>query len=342
MLVLLLKLVRCNMLVIKETIRYLKEVFGFEIDINVIHVENTPIFITEQYLFYSLCVENTNFLGVILRDPKNFKLTAFEKHQKYFPLQGGEIQVYKGVVLIAEHLSGFARKRLIEDKTSFVVPNVQLYWPELGLAFRSYSKIKAVQKTVENFNPATQAVLIGALNGCYQQQITPKELAEKLYYSPMSMTRALNSIEVMGIGEGIKRGKQRFISFPERGLLWEQAKDMLNDPVQEAFRLWKHDIPDNCKLLAGESALAKVSALVNPRIETYAVSRGQWKKLKAKAILNLTVDEADICSVQVWRYDPALFAQNGMVDIFSLYLSLKNETDERVELAMQEALEARL
>ncbi len=54
------------------------------------------------------------------------------------------------------------------------------------------------------------------------------------------------------------------------------------------------------------------------------------------------MDAQDTCTIQVWRYDPTLFAKNVVVDIFSLYLSLKDETDERVELAMQEALEAQL
>ncbi len=330
------------MTIIKDTVGYLKEVFGFEIDVHAIRSDNMPIFITEQYSLYSMHVKKVRFLGVVLRDPENFRYTNFEKHQKYFHLEEYTEQKYEGLVLIAECLSGFTRKRLVELKKSFIVPNVQLYWPELGLAFRSYSKMKIEQKAVGRFDPATQAVLIGALNGCYERSITPKELAKKLDYSRMSMTRALDNIDAVGIGEGIKTGKRRFISFPDKTILWKQVKDMLNNPVQETFRLWEHDIPDNCKLLAGESALAKISALVEPQTTTYAVGRKQWKKLKEKAILNLTVNEADICTIQVWRYDPTLFAKNGVVDIFSLYLSLKDETDERVELAMQEALEAQL
>ena len=34
--------------------------------------------------------------------------------------------------------------------------------------------------------------------------------------------------------------------------------------------------------------------------------------------------------VEIWRYDPKLMGENGMVDRLSLYLSLRNAEDERV------------
>jgi hypothetical protein len=327
---------------IKETKAYLTGITDLRIEAHPIPQKNAPIFITEQYAFYSMKAGEGKFLGVVLRDPEHFKPSALEKHQQYFPPQDNKERGYKGFVLIADHLAGFVRKRLIEKKISFVVPKVQLYWPELGLEFRTRGSSKAAQKAAERFDPATQAVLIGALNGSYPPPVTPKDLEKKLHYSLMSMTRALSQIEAAGIGKGVKKGRQRFISLPEKASLWKQAWLLLNNPVRETRRLWEHDVPNNCKLLAGESALAEMSALVTPQTATYAVGREQWKKLQKKAIPHLTLDEPGTCAVQVWRYDPTLFAKKGMVDVFSLYLSLKDETDERVELALKEALEAQL
>jgi hypothetical protein len=34
--------------------------------------------------------------------------------------------------------------------------------------------------------------------------------------------------------------------------------------------------------------------------------------------------------VEVWRYDPKLLGNNNIVDILSLYLSLRDTSDERV------------
>jgi hypothetical protein len=41
----------------------------------------------------------------------------------------------------------------------------------------------------------------------------------------------------------------------------------------------------------------------------------------------------------LWRYPPALFAEHGIVDRLSLYLSLKDDHDERTETALEEMME---
>ncbi|EFB40206.1 MULTISPECIES: hypothetical protein [Parachlamydia] len=43
--------------------------------------------------------------------------------------------------------------------------------------------------------------------------------------------------------------------------------------------------------------------------------------------------------LEVWNYDPELFAKDGIVDPFSLYLSLQESKDERVEGALEEMME---
>ena len=43
--------------------------------------------------------------------------------------------------------------------------------------------------------------------------------------------------------------------------------------------------------------------------------------------------------LEIWHYDPDLFAKKGCVDPYSLYLSLKETEDERVEAALEELME---
>lgn len=328
---------------IKDLIAYLTEIFGLRIDVHLIPPKNTPLFINELYSFCSLRVGTTKFLGVLIHDPEKFRPSVLGKHQRYFPIQAGEDRGYKGYVLIAAHLPGFVRKKLIEMKAPFVVAKVQLYWPELGLEFKSHSRHRAAHEIVQNFDPVTQAVLIGALNGLYQDSVTPKELSEKLHYSAMSMTRALDQIEAIDIGQVVKTGKKRFLTFSESTkAIWEKVRPMLKSPVRDTYRLAEEDMPEHSKLLAGESALSEMSLLVAPRTATYAVGREKWKGLQEKIIPGLIIDEPGTCAVQVWRYDPELFSKRGCVDIFSLYLSLEYEKDERVESSLLAALEAQL
>ncbi len=154
----------------------------------------------------------------------------------------------------------------------------------------------------------------------------------------MSMTRAVEYLEAAGLGTSVKKSVSRIFTPIEKRLFWEKAFPFLSNPVRDTMRLEEHDMHDESRILAGESALARVTMLGAPRTPTYAVGRDQWRRLQAKAIPRLHTEEPGTCAVQVWRYDPALFAKDGAVDVFSLYLSLKDSHDERVAMALAQTM----
>ena len=91
---------------------------------------------------------------------------------------------------------------------------------------------------------------------------------------------------------------------------------------------------------AGLSALAHYSMLAEPENSSIALSREVWKSLQKKATVRRTLaDEPGALTVEVWNYTPTLFAQDGWVDRLSLYLSLKDTEDERVQDALDQMLE---
>ena len=46
------------------------------------------------------------------------------------------------------------------------------------------------------------------------------------------------------------------------------------------------------------------------------------------------------CKVEIWNYDPQLFAdENNNVDIISLYSSFMNFDDERIHIELEELME---
>lgn len=318
------------MTLIRDAITYVKEITGLQVAARPVHPKNLPVFITEQYDFYTLTLGNEKFLAVELKE--EISPSALEKHRAQFPIHDSA-----GLVLISSRLESFARRRLIEMKTPFVVPHVQLYWPALGIEFRKRNQ-HAIVREAQAFSPATQAVVIGILTDLFPPTFQPKDLAEKLGYTRMSMTRATDDLEYAGLGTSTKKGLHRIFMPLERSVLWEKALPYLIDPVRDVARLYTRDVPRDERLLAGESALAQISMLAEPRTPTYAVWREGWNKLASKAIPSLNTEEPDTCAVQVWRYDPSLFARDGTVDRFSLYLSLKDSPDERVMMALTQTI----
>jgi hypothetical protein len=315
--------------------KYLEEITGLKVGIKPYQgTELMPAFLRQAYTFYRLRINKEDILGVFLRELDGFKPSVFEKHILRFP-----ISAFNGYILVAEGLPGFVRKRLIERGVPFVVPWKQLHWPELGMDVRARG-VRSTRSTAEKLSPATQVVILHALNGHVSFPVTSKELARQLGYTAMTITRALDDIESVGWGKVERIGRERLLSFPEdRKALWEKGKVRLRDPVRSTHRLWKRDIPKRFQLLAGESALAAQTMLNPPPIPVYAVGRKGWNEIQNSKPDEIPVEEPGTCMIQVWRYDPMLFASKNYVDTFSLFLGLEHEPDERVSAALNKLME---
>jgi hypothetical protein len=207
----------------------------------------------------------------------------------------------------------------------------------LGLAVQARKK-KTRPVAVNTLSPATQAVLINALTGDMRRPITARNLTATLGYTTMTMSRALDEIEANGLGRVAQKGRERLLDFPEgRKALWEASLPFLRNPVRETVRIRESQLPQESRIEAGETALSGLSMLMPPKEPVFAVGRRAWKEIAGRVEL-IPVEDAGTCLVQVWYYDPFLFARDGRVDCFSLYLSLRGEVDERVEGALEEMM----
>jgi hypothetical protein len=80
--------------------------------------------------------------------------------------------------------------------------------------------------------------------------------------------------------------------------------------------------------------------LARPTAPVYAISMDGWKSLKLlNAVVELPVPESGTFEIEIWSYSPLLFQKKEMVDQFSLYLSLQDNTDERVQTALERMME---
>lgn len=295
-----------------------------------------PHYLAQLYKPTPMQVNGRPWLGVFLREGADFKPAAFEKHVHQLPW--GEAE---GYFLVARGLPRYVRKRLIERRIPFVIPGSQLYLPQLGMELRpKQPSTDGLFSPLEKMSPATQLVVILALNNRLASAVSPLMLANLTGYTAMTMTRAWNELEALGLGTQAREGKQRLLSFPEGPqALWAKARAFMRSPVQENIRLFVLDMSPGEPLLAGSSALAELSMLAAPKVPVYAVSREEWKEMKVARREYAPFDETGTCWVQVWRYPPKLVGMQWHADPFSLYLSLQDESDERVQAALEEMME---
>lgn len=324
----------------KKLTRYLNEVTGMEVAMHSHGTSHLPFFMTRLYDLADMRLGAMSYLAVFLKQEDEFKPAQFLKHL-------AQISDYElnDVCVIAESLPNYVRKRMIEKRISFVVPNVQMYFPGMGMELRSRSASKKGKKP-GHLSPATQVVLIYGLLGRIKEPVTPLELSKKLFYSTMTMSRALDELEAMELGRVERIGRERLLTLAlGKRHIWKEALPRLKNPVRHQKRIAERDMRRNDVFLAGDAlaagltALSKQTMIGERDIPEYAVSADTWKRLEKEGVETIPVDEPGTCLLQVWRYDPKVLEVNGMVDPFSLYLSFQGETDERIEMALEDMLE---
>ncbi len=289
-----------------------------------------PFFLNDHYHFYEALLLAKPCLFMISKGDTEITPSVLRKHweqvQKHW---------HGPIIYVQPVLTSYNRKRLIEQHIPFIIPGNQMYLPHVGIDLREYFR-KIQKKTIDSVKPGTQTVVLYALLRESNEKLTPSVLKEQLGdYTLMSMSRAFDELQDAEVGEFYREGRERHWIVPDKQVLWEQAKPFLRTPVRKRTWLKSHSF----KISAGLSALSHFSRLAPPPLPVFAVGINQWETLKLTGIEELpTPDEASL-ELEIWNYNPDLFAKDGFVDPISLYLSIEAKGDERVESALEEMVE---
>lgn len=289
-----------------------------------------PFFLGNSYDFYELSLFEHPCL--LMFPKKNIEVTPATAKKHWEQVQ----KKWKGLCIYSQPtISSYNRMRLIKHRVPFIISGNQMYLPDLGIDLHEHFR-KPYSQTIKSFSPATQTVIIYALLHGSGKGLTPSNLTHQLDYTLMTMTRAFDELQATNIGEVIRQGKERRWYFREsRNELWKQTKSFLRSPVKN--RTW---LTQKQKLtIAGLSALSHFSDLNDPLPPVFAIGPAQWKALKKSGVKEVPSSEEALIELEIWHYNPNLFAKGGLVDPYSLYLSLKESEDERIEAALEEMME---
>lgn len=288
-----------------------------------------PFFLTNAYSFYETTLFNQACLLMV--DHGNTEITpgTIRKHQEHI-----QKKWIGPIIYIRVALTSYNRKRLIEHHIPFIIPGNQMYLPQCGIDLREHFR-KTHTKKDDGFSPSTQAIVIYAFLRKTNEKLTPSLLAQKLGYTLMTASRGLNELEAAEIGEFYREGKERFWTFQDKSTLSAQAKSCLRNPIKK--RIWVKNHP--FKIFAGLSALSHFSQLSPPSLPVFAIAASKWELSKQSGVEEIPSSDGATAEVEIWSYDPELFAKDGFVDPISLYYSLKANKNERIEMCLEEMME---
>jgi DNA-binding MarR family transcriptional regulator len=296
--------------------------------------EKLPLFLTDRFDFFRITLFDRPYTLAYDRETEPTSPAALYKQLEVVRKKGNTDVVY-----VCNSLTSWNRTRLIEKKQSFIVPENQLYLPLLGMDLREYTRLPEKKTDLRSLGPSSVRALLYILYHADRNDWTLAELSLSLGISTMSVSRTFDEFGDTGLFTIEKSGKTRVLHRTGSGIeVWSRAMPFLRTPVmKKAYVVQDTAIPELPR--SGITALSEKTIMVPPQIPEYAISSASWKELsKKKGFREVPTADMNTVLLEIWRYDPAPFAREGMVDPLSLYLSLKDSDDARVENALQELM----
>ena len=308
---------------INETATYLGKTLGEDVALNPASKDlqdRLPVSVSSHFSFYEGWVLGQHILLAYLKDGDSVPPAQMKK---LLDIIHRQIQLV--AVLITPCISSYNKIRLVAQKVNFVIPDKQMFLPSLLIEIKSDRHIGSDLK--EAIPPFAQLLLlyhlqIGSIVGANSYGLRDK--FDISYGTVNKSLRWLVSKDLIKL-EGTKT-KTIQIELSNREL-WNKALPMLLSPIEQVYYT---DALLEGQMISGVNALSSYTMLNEESRQCWAVTK---KELKTLAIV--TDKQFGENEIQVWKYNPKMLSTEGVVDKLSLYLSLKDNEDERIQIELE-------
>jgi DNA-binding MarR family transcriptional regulator len=314
---------------------YLETISGQHLDLLAERSSTLPLFLRQRYAIFS-----TSLFGrksILAIEAENWESGSPGEYGKH--VEALQQNLGQPVVLVLPILPSYARNRMVQMGIPFIVPGSQTFLPNSTIDLRERFPQPGSRRR-ETLSPAAQCTVLYHLLRGPLTEISLKDIAHKVHYSPMMMTKVKDELEASDICKIVRNGRSMVMEFTAVGrALWEQVNPKLTSPVKKTHWIeWEK--PVDSALLAGMSALSLRTMIAADRLPTYALSHASFQNSLEKGFCSGCSDpEKASAKIEVWSYNPQLLGDDRTVDPLSLYLSLRNSADERVQQQLEQLMD---
>ena len=293
--------------------------------------QGLPLLYKTQYRIYT--VSSNGVIWMALEPKKFLGLAKLRGNRAYL-----EKVKQMNCVLFLEDATFYSVEKMKEEGIPFVLKGKEVFLPFLGILFtKKFTNTNGVARTKLSYN--AQMLLIKLL---YLPRIkySKADIAQRLQLNPVYVTRATKELLDMGLISEYKEGRSVFVERENSSEeLFDSAKQLFVSPISKVIYVKKNKRLQEYPI-ASDYALSEIS-MINPSdVPVYAC----WKK---DALVNdvKIIDEPswndsdDMVKLELWDYDPKKLSDGKTVDIVSLYCSLMNNNDPRIQGEMENILE---
>ncbi len=310
-------------IMIKQIIDYIRITLGIEINASEYADSHFPAFLGWSYVFYSFTLGEHSCLLSIKKPDASLTPVAIAKHVDFLAKQTGRTVIFGCNAMLA-----YERQRLMQRKIPFIIPGRQVYLPFLSIVLSEFGTKK--QRTFDTFGNAAQVLLMQWLNN-QTSEFSIAEAMDASGFTKPSVIRAFDELEFFGIAR--RHGKERRLHFlGDRATQWEEIRDKLLSPCRRIVGIEK--LPSELVAIpSGTEALAMRSMLNPPECREFATFHTDYSRLRQEEI---PIADAPV-RLELWNYHPLVMSDGG-VDPFSLWLTLKGDKDERVQICLDQMM----
>ena len=314
-----------------KTQTYLQAILGEVPAIKQSQLDVLPLYLRERYQFYQVKLFGRAWT-LAIESPDWDMGTPSEYRQQVKTISK---IVQDPLVLVLDSITSTVRNRMVRMSIPFIVPGTQVFLPIVFIDI-SENYATSLPEKGKRLSPTAQVILLYQIQWGHLEELSSKQIASKFGYSEMMISKARSELESNQLCEVTRKGKAIRMLFPdESAILWRRAEAYLSTPVRK--RHWiQWDSPVTQAKVAGISALSILSNLAEDDVPTFALKRKDFQFLLERGQLRGCPDSHEAhAQIECWSYDPELLADGHRVDPLSLYLSLKEDHDERVQGELQ-------
>jgi hypothetical protein len=313
--------------------KYLKETVGLSADITKMQDEQLkklPLYLEHAYHYY-LFESEGQLLALAENNAAIFKTAGQLKKQS------NAIRQYLGmpVVFVINNPSAQLKRKMIQERINFIVPESQVYLPELLISLKENGR--QAQSFPELITPAAQLLLLYHLQVERLEKFTFKDIAQKLDYTPKTITKIAAELKTKNLCEIEGTKEKRFTFETERKQLWQLAEPQMQSPIAKSYYTHKKGDADFCQ--SGDLALSHYTFLSDTEKQDYAIYKTEFEALKEREYWEYLDETEGYVRIEVWKYNPRLLSNNGYIDPLSLYLCYRGDANERIEAEIKELID---
>lgn len=313
---------------------YLADLTGERPELEKAPHEKLPLYLRKRYGCYRARILGRDWLLAIENAHEDAPPAAtYATHADV--ITGG---MGKPTVLVLPGLQSRTRQKLIQLRVPFIVPERQTFLPLALVDLRERQNLQRRHAT-KRLTPAAQVVVLYHLERENLDGWPLSRIALATGYSPIMLSKVRAELEAKGLCHARKTGRTISLTFRFAGrALWDRALPWLSTPLRTTH--WaRWDKPPADAFVAGITALGRMTKISDDRIPTFCMAAPAVREAVERRTIRIVAepDEANV-QIEAWSYDPRVLTDRDIADPLSVYLTLREVPDERVQEQLETLL----